>query len=302
MQTNELIYRTIDPAVYKNYIDRELVLLKNTATVRPDVVVLPEASDLTLRFRGETPDVLARIFHANNPALVIDSGRLDLQRPSKARLFFYDTEKGLVAVSDKVFLVPNGEYLAYTVHGVLKLFGMTNVIRHFNWYRRIYKGEVAPFASLDPRRLAEGVQLCTTIFSPVLWRETANRSQVLINAASVGLLNHPAFHAQSRAMLQSYAAMNDRWVVQAANGGYSYIIDETGAIRARTNALGDTILTGDVDYRTTKTPYVRFGDWPVALAGVLVALLFLYGRRRTQRRLFGVLGNEETMEHQEVGE
>ncbi|MBC7542195.1 MAG: apolipoprotein N-acyltransferase [Candidatus Sericytochromatia bacterium] len=66
------------------------------------------------------------------------------------------------------------------------------------------------------------------------------------------------------------AVETHRSVVRAANTGISAFIDPFGRISAETPIDARTTLTGAVTPRGERTPYVRWGDWVIALAAALL--------------------------------
>lgn len=69
-----------------------------------------------------------------------------------------------------------------------------------------------------------------------------------------------------------------RFVVRAANGGVSAIIDPLGRLAGRTGLLTRENLRGSVRALYADTVYARLGDWPGALATAAVAALLLVRR------------------------
>jgi apolipoprotein N-acyltransferase len=79
----------------------------------------------------------------------------------------------------------------------------------------------------------------------------------------------PARHHEGFAVYR--AVENARWLVQASNGGPSFIVDPYGVVTAST-PLGRTVLDGTVAFSDVATLYTRVGDVPLlVLATVLVA-------------------------------
>lgn len=75
-----------------------------------------------------------------------------------------------------------------------------------------------------------------------------------------------------------------RYVVQAANGGISGLIDPKGRILAST--AREEVVAGTVYARTGRTLYVRWGDLPLLMAlgaAGLIVLALRFGRHRAKR-------------------
>jgi len=80
------------------------------------------------------------------------------------------------------------------------------------------------------------------------------------------------------------AVETDRYVVRSAATGVSQIIDPTGRVIASGEEGRAVVVAAPVESRHTVTPYVRFGDWFVALSAILFAgctVPFPRSRRRT---------------------
>ncbi|MEK7560843.1 MAG: hypothetical protein AAB539_02705 [Patescibacteria group bacterium] len=280
LQTNAYHYAFHDAAAFEQFIRDELNLLRRAAYQKPDIVILPEGSRLTLRFGERTPAILQDIFGTERSIIIVDSARLSQTGPSKERTFIYDTRAGLIGISDKTLTIPGGEYLPTVLTTAARFAGQKKWLDRFAHLRHIIPGEYSPHAALDPRRQPLGIQLCSAVLAPHLWRDPVKNAsaQLLVNAASQGLFKGSAFRDQALAWLRFFAASNDRWLAQAANSGYSYIIDNNGQVRARTDTLGLQTIAGIVEYRATKTPYVRFGDWPLIAAIIVLVLTIVSGR------------------------
>ncbi|MBU6428973.1 MAG: apolipoprotein N-acyltransferase, partial [Cyanobacteria bacterium REEB65] len=63
------------------------------------------------------------------------------------------------------------------------------------------------------------------------------------------------------------AVENRRFLVRAANTGVSGVIDPYGRVLVRSQTFVPAVETAMVAPMTVLTPYTRFGDWPIALAG-----------------------------------
>ena len=98
--------------------------------------------------------------------------------------------------------------------------------------------------------------------------------------------------AQELAAARIQAVSRGRDLVQASPTGYSALIDNTGAVRARSALSEQVALTGTVALRDGATPFSRFGSWPT-LALAAACLLAGQLRARLQRRQRSELADEE---------
>lgn len=77
--------------------------------------------------------------------------------------------------------------------------------------------------------------------------------------------------AQHVAISQMRAAETGRPVLHAAISGITAVIEADGDVVRATRLFERRVVTGSVETTTGRTPYVRFGDWAVALALLVVA-------------------------------
>jgi apolipoprotein N-acyltransferase len=75
---------------------------------------------------------------------------------------------------------------------------------------------------------------------------------------------------QHLANSQMRAAETGRPVLQASVSGISAVIDPDGTVHHTTDLFQRTIVDGTIDTATGETPYVRFGDWIVALSALVL--------------------------------
>lgn len=118
-----------------------------------------------------------------------------------------------------------------------------------------------------------GILICYEGIFPYLTNETVRAgAEVLVN------ITNDAWFGATSAPYQHYAFYvlrsieTDRYVLRAANTGFSAVIDPRGRTMAKTGLFRQEVLDGSFSLRQSKTFYVRFGDW-----FVLLALFFLCG-------------------------
>lgn len=101
------------------------------------------------------------------------------------------------------------------------------------------------------------------------------RRLVLNGAEVLQLGSNDAWYGPSFGGLQHFqmgrlrAVETGRWLLRAGNDGVTAIIDPYGRVSARIPQRQATYLGGAFGLLQHQTPYVRFGDWAVALAGFL---------------------------------
>lgn len=80
------------------------------------------------------------------------------------------------------------------------------------------------------------------------------------------------------------AAETRRDIVRSTNNGISCVVDAQGRIAAQSPTDTETTLTYNAEIRSGLTPYVRFGDWLVALCALVALLLFRKGEKLRKAR------------------
>lgn len=179
--------------------------------------------------------------------------------------FLLSPEGEFVGQYKKNHLVPFGEYVP--LQKVL-----ARVVRVLNDLGSFNAGREQSVLSIPGARV--GVNICFEgLFPDLIRRFPLNGAQILVNITNDGWYRHTAAPEQHFAASVLRAVENRRWVVRAANTGYSGFISPRGEIRGRTKLLEPAVLFGDPAPLDHLTFYTRYGD--VFLRAC--ALLFLAG-------------------------
>lgn len=246
----------------------------------PDIIIFPEDSRfLTSLDEKWRKNFFEEIF-SNQEKLIIDSSRTEENGKIQSTLFYFNTKSGITQNYEKVFLMPGGEYLPYSISFMGRFFGENEWLEEFRRSRGYSKGEGGVFAG-ELQGVKFGALFCSEIMSPNLYRElTRNDSQVLINIASHGIFDDsPLLYKQILAIAKVRAVENNRYFIRAANFTPSFILDNKGQIRAISAQVQDkgTIVYGKVEIIKNKSFYTRFGDWFLLLSFLAVVILaFVY--------------------------
>jgi apolipoprotein N-acyltransferase len=164
-------------------------------------------------------------------------------------------------------LVPFGEYvpLRGLMSSVLQIFDlpMSSLEKGPSGQALLTAGDyvLAPF-------------ICYEVVYPDFVRRQARTADILVTISNdtwFGASWGPLQHLQMAAMR---ALENGRYMVRATNNGVSAIIDEKGNIITRTEQFRAEVLLGEVQVFTGRTPFSRWGSWPVIIlcAGILCTL------------------------------
>lgn len=114
--------------------------------------------------------------------------------------------------------------------------------------------------------------ICQEVLTPgILRRSTRDGAELLVSGGNDGVFANPAVARVHARLARLRAVETGRYVVRAMKTGISAIIAPTGEELARSPlAPKPFIVVHRVKPLDGRTPYVRFGDWPVAIAALLV--------------------------------
>ena len=247
---------------------------KNKDFHQPDLIVFPEASRFFAFLTDEEKQFIKRIFpDENRPGLIITSNIYAAEgnlKERKEQMIYRDQKGGLIAVQDKSFLMPLGEYFPIIVKSVIQFLNPIPV-QHFN-YLRSMQPALIPESPINFNNIKIGGLLCSGVVSPLLYRSLADDgAEVFINSASqIIFKNRPFFVLQMKTMARFQAIANARPFLQAANGGQAFFIDADGKVAAETEGTENKIIIFDFSPSAKKTIFTRFGDWPLAAAFLMV--------------------------------
>ncbi|MDP2705172.1 MAG: nitrilase-related carbon-nitrogen hydrolase [Patescibacteria group bacterium] len=252
----------------------EKAITKEKGFQQPDVVIFPEGGTLFSDDSNKT--LLENIFSKKDTdGLIITSSVVSYESGTKERMIYRTQNNEILSVQDKTFLIPGGEYLPVILKAFL-YFQDKTLLERFSSSRTRIPGDVlempVPFGDTKI-----GALMCSGIVSPSLYRSLANKgAEILVNSASqIVFRNEPFFLRQIKTMARFQAVSTARPFLQASNGGQSFFIDSRGDVIKESSSFEDQILFVQVSPSETKTPYTRFGDWPVIISlSVLVFSIF----------------------------
>lgn len=174
--------------------------------------------------------------------------------------FWVHAQGELVSRYDKRHLVPFGEYVP--MRAILPV-------------QKFVPGMIdfSPGHSAAPLgESAVGVLICYDGIFPEIARESIRAgARWLVNLTNDGWYGVSSAPYQHRDFYVLRAIETGRFVLRAANNGISLAITPAGEQRAATTLDTRTVSLANVFLSDRQTPYVRLGDWGVALAlGLLV--------------------------------
>ena len=190
----------------------------------------------------------------------------------------YDPEGRLQGTYSKQHLVPFGEYVPW--RGALGFIGELRQIPY-----DFTAGDHNTIFHVAGRPI--GTVICfESAFGPLVRSVVRDGAEAVVVSTNNRSYHRSGNSEQHLANSQMRAAETARPVVQASVSGISAVIDPDGTVHDTTNLFEKTIVTREVATTTGETPYVRFGDWIVALSalGIAVALVVAVRNEIRSRR------------------
>jgi apolipoprotein N-acyltransferase len=241
-----------------------------------DLLIWPEAATPFYFQRGgvladrvsELPRATGAHLLFGSPAYLGEPG--DYQSLNSA--FLLSHEGAVLGRSDKVHLVPFGEYVP------LKPFlpFIDKLVVGIGDYS---PGQVKP---LGMNGYDMGVLVCYEAIFPELARNyVSSGSDLLVNITNDAWFGRSSAPAQHLAMVRFRAIENRVWIARAANTGISAFISPSGRIVNATNLFETTYATASVGLGARPGLYARTGDL-VPGVFLLVVLIWLIQTRKRQ--------------------
>jgi apolipoprotein N-acyltransferase len=121
----------------------------------------------------------------------------------------------------------------------------------------------------------------------VQFADAANAPTILVNASNIGWFGNTVAIDQHLQISRMRAIEFDRPMLRATNTGATAIIDHRGRVTHALARYTRGVLTGEVEGRSTITPYAywvsRLGLWPLWVLGMAVLFLAYWRRDRATR-------------------
>ncbi|WP_305733505.1 apolipoprotein N-acyltransferase [Trichlorobacter ammonificans] len=269
------------PAFLDATLDIYSTLTRQAATqTRPDLVVWPEsAAPFFFQDDGPPSQRIRGLARELDTAILFGSPALEQRNGRTAYLnsaFLLDRRGNLLGRSDKMHLVPFGEYvpLARLLPFVKKL---VHGIGDF-----VPGREIRP---LNASGLPLGILVCYEAIFPELARQhVASGSRVLVNITNDAWFGRSSAPYQHLAMAAFRAVETRTPLVRAANTGITALVDQNGHIKGMTPLFKEAVMVGEVRSGSAGAPYLLIGD--LFARGCLlfcVLILLVQWRRNTNR-------------------
>lgn len=171
-------------------------------------------------------------------------------------------------------LVPFGEYvpLEQWLRGVIAFFDLP--MSAFSLPR-----EPQPPLRVQGQVLAAAI--CYEIAYPELVRRSSTTAGLILTVSNDTWFGRSIGPDQHLQMARMRALENGRWVIRGTNNGITALIDPQGEVRARAPVDDVAVLTGEAVPMQGRTPYQRWGIWPLLGADLLLLLTLLITGVRT---------------------
>ena len=268
-----------DPARAQRNFEVHLELSRAALAERPDLILWPESAvPGFIEAQAEFRDPLLALARETGVPLIV--GGIGLTRVADERralyhnsLFVVTPSAGVVDRYDKSVLVPFGEYVP-----LRSLLGFLSAIaRSLSEVEDLTSGPGSrPLRGLDalgPANLPVGLVCYEAVYPNVVRQAVRDGARLLLNLTNDAWYGRSSAPHQFLAITALRSAENGLPMLRAANTGISAVIDARGVVLQETPIFERLTLTVEVPPgRTTPTFHTRVGEWPIALAWlVLVA-------------------------------
>ena len=256
-------------------IDRYQQLSIQAMKDHPDLVIWPEAATpFFLQDQSDLATQVKKLPERLNVSLLVGSPSYQLLPSGEYQYFnsafLYSSTGKKLGRSDKIHLVPFGEYVP--LESILSFIDKLVVgVGDFS------PGRVQPLP-LNGHTL--GVLVCYEAIFPELAREYVQEgSSLLVNLTNDAWFGDSSAPYQLLAMTRFRAIENRVWIARAANTGISALISPAGRVTLSGPIFEPLQLSGSVGLGANATFYTRFGDIfayiCLVLSGFFLASLFL---------------------------
>ena len=268
-----------DPAFQDATISVYEKLSRQACAGGSDLVVWPEsAAPFYLQNDVKNAARIKSLATELKTCMVIGSPAFEMDKQKTRYLnsaFLLAPDGGVLGRSDKMHLVPFGEYvpLAKFLPFVNKMVAGI--------------GDFSPGAALTPLNTGKGtigVLVCFEGIFPELSRAYVRAgSRLLVNITNDAWFGRSSAPYQHLSMTVFRAVENRVPLVRAANTGITSIIDSRGHIRGMTQIFKETYLTGEVRLGERGALYTRVGDlFALVCLGAALLVVALSFRKKQQ--------------------
>jgi len=228
-----------------------------------DLIVFPESaldtdpqSDTYLR------EQLQRIAKEHDSAVLVNARTPGTDGQVRNSNLLITPEGKLQGIYSKQHLVPFGEYVPWR-----------DQLSFLPELRQVpYDFQAGDRTKVfDVKGTPVGSVICfESAFGPLVRESVKQGAQAIVVSTNNRSYQRSGNSQQHLANSQMRAAETGRPVLQASVSGISAVIHPDGTVHHTTDLFQRTIVDGTIDTVTGETPYVRFGDWIVALSALVL--------------------------------
>lgn len=228
-----------------------------------DLIVFPESAldtdpQTDPYLRGQIRQLAA----AHDSAVLVNARTPGTDGMVRNSNLLYTPSGKLQGVYSKQHLVPFGEYVPW--RDQLSFIGELRQIPY-----DFQAGDRTKV--FDVKGTPVGSVICfESAFGPLVRDSVRQGAQAIVVSTSNRSYRRSGNSEQHLAQSQMRAAETARPVLQASVSGISAVIDADGTVHDSTELFQRAIVQGTVDTTVGETPYVRFGDWIVALSALVL--------------------------------
>ena len=240
-----------------------------------EVVIWPESTvPLSYARTDFFKDAIESLSRTRGVDIILGSIAEDGQSPRKLwNAAFLVSGGKTIGHYDKIRLVPFGEYVPFRK----MLFFAGKLVHDVGDFQ--FGTNDSPLAG----RFVYGPAICYEVVFPEIPRtQVVHGANVLVTITNDAWYDGTSAPRQHLNMARMRAVETDRYLLRAGTTGISALVDPTGRILKELPMGAEGTIDAPFQTRTTRTPYVRYGDWFgwLAMGGVVVAAL----RRRRPAR------------------
>jgi apolipoprotein N-acyltransferase len=249
--------------VYKNSIIQTYADLTLKRGRSADLVIWPETAMPFVFLADHASADIRKIPAAMGNHLLIGTISRDGQRKYYNTAYIIGRQGEIAGKYSKKHLVPFGEY--------------TPLASYFPFLENISvaAGDFFSGPSHDPIVTTVGrvgVLICYEGIFPYITNETVRAgAEVLVNITNDAWFGPTSAPYQHFAFYIFRAIETDRYLLRAANTGISAVIDPRGRTVARSGIFKEDVINGKFSLRQSETVYVKYGDYFVVFALLLLA-------------------------------
>lgn len=244
---------------FADYID---AIQKHLATKQ--LIILPEAAlSVPRSYLTQQLTQLENISKTANSAVLIGIPELS------TKFDYYNTLMAIGSAAGsykKQQLVPFGESIPHILLPALKFLNI-------NLVNTVPGGKMQPLITVFNQKIAS--LICYELAYPELLRAQASQAKFIVSISDDGWFGHSLALHQHLQMAQVLSFMTQKYQVFVNNNGLSSLINNQGKIIAQLPAWQKSQLNGKIKLNDFITPWVIYGDIPVLISLILLALFII---------------------------